>query len=167
MSSTDPVSSITNCHRLIVSQYTVSLSRNAQLSQLDLVLFCVEKSFTQFSIVPLKSTSQQNEKSLWSGADWTKLVCKWKILQRSKFCHFLYNTTTTLQPRYANFAWSTTIATLQYLRKITCGDLWCGLFRHWVHWDIAVLPIALSILPELPLCSCGIYVNEQKNCQSF
>ena len=26
------------------------------------VLFSVEKSFTQFSIVPLKSTSQQNEK---------------------------------------------------------------------------------------------------------
>ena len=43
MSSTDPVSSITNGYRLIVSycpiltQYTASSSRNAQLSQLDLV----------------------------------------------------------------------------------------------------------------------------------
>ena len=43
MSSTDPVSSITNCYRLTVSycpiltQYTASSSRNAQLSQLDLV----------------------------------------------------------------------------------------------------------------------------------
>ena len=40
MPSSDPVSSITNCHRLIVSymtQYTASSSRNAQLSQLDLV----------------------------------------------------------------------------------------------------------------------------------
>ena len=43
MSSTDPVSSITNCYRLIVSytliqtQYTTSSSRNAQLSQLTLL----------------------------------------------------------------------------------------------------------------------------------
>ena len=40
MSSTDPVSSSTNCHCLTVSymtQYTASSSRNAQLSQLDLV----------------------------------------------------------------------------------------------------------------------------------
>ena len=38
MPSTDPVSSITNCYRLIVS-YTdsASSSRNAQLSKLDLV----------------------------------------------------------------------------------------------------------------------------------
>ena len=39
MSSTDPVSSITNCYRLIVSyidQYTASSPCNAQLSQLDL-----------------------------------------------------------------------------------------------------------------------------------
>ena len=39
MPSTDPVSSITNCYRLIVSQTdTASSSRNAQLSELDLVL---------------------------------------------------------------------------------------------------------------------------------
>ena len=47
MHSTDPVSSSTNCHRLIVSytvpsvlytQYTVSSSRDAKLSQLDLDL---------------------------------------------------------------------------------------------------------------------------------
>ena len=41
MPSTDPVSSISNCYRLIVSllmtQYTASSSSNAQLSQLDLV----------------------------------------------------------------------------------------------------------------------------------
>ena len=41
MPSIDPVSSITNCYRLIVSvlltQYTASSSRNAQLNQLDLV----------------------------------------------------------------------------------------------------------------------------------
>ena len=53
MPSTDPVSSITNCYRLIVSycpiltQYTASSSRNAQLSQLALVVirFEVEAGF--------------------------------------------------------------------------------------------------------------------------
>ena len=48
MSSTDPVSSITNCYRLIVSlvtQYTASSSRNAQLSQLDLVSFYIYAEF--------------------------------------------------------------------------------------------------------------------------
>ena len=40
MSSTDPVSSIINCYRLIWTQYTASSSRNAQLSQLDLVFHC-------------------------------------------------------------------------------------------------------------------------------
>ena len=49
MPSSDPVSSITNCHRLIVSyiltQYTASSSRDAQLSQLDLV----HPSFLLFS----------------------------------------------------------------------------------------------------------------------
>ena len=43
MTSTDPVSSTTNCYRLIVSNidwlYTASSSRNAQLSQLDLVIW--------------------------------------------------------------------------------------------------------------------------------
>ena len=37
MSSTDSVSSITSWYRLILTQYTASSSRNAQLSQLDLV----------------------------------------------------------------------------------------------------------------------------------
>ena len=51
MSSTDPVSSITNCYTLIVSyttQYTASSCGNAQLSQLDLVLCCA----SLYKIVP-------------------------------------------------------------------------------------------------------------------
>ena len=49
MPSIDPVSSITNCYRLIVSvlltQYTASSSRNAELSQLDLVFVSLLTSF--------------------------------------------------------------------------------------------------------------------------
>ena len=41
MPSTDPVSSITNCYRIILTQYTASSSRNAQLSQLDLILHLI------------------------------------------------------------------------------------------------------------------------------
>ena len=42
MPSADPVSSFANCYcRPILTQYTASSSRNAQLSQLDLVLVCL------------------------------------------------------------------------------------------------------------------------------
>ena len=51
MPSIDPVSSINNCYRLIVSvlltQYTASSSRNAQLSQLDLVSLCYSNKRSQ------------------------------------------------------------------------------------------------------------------------
>ena len=50
MPSTDLVSSITNCYRLIVSlltKYTASSSRNAQLSQLDLVIHRYRLPITQ------------------------------------------------------------------------------------------------------------------------
>ena len=67
MPSTDPVSSITNCYRPIVSltQYTALSSRNAQLSQLDLVFniiieVCLYLDQITFAVSNVKMTKPNN-----------------------------------------------------------------------------------------------------------
>ena len=76
MPSTGPVKSIINCYQLIVSYinpvYTASLSRNAQLSQLDLVflLICQTESVKQIqnkiTIGVCKFVTSTQENTLFS-----------------------------------------------------------------------------------------------------
>ena len=87
MPSTDPVTSSTNCHGLLVSyltQYTASSSRNAQLSQLDLVKLDILKHFLSFT-VGMQTLCFENYwlplKQLWI----TQWGSKWWM-----FCRFLF-----------------------------------------------------------------------------